>query len=190
MRYIIPILLMLLSVNAGAAAYLGAQYGYSQYGSEITDKYKKPMKLAKRMFVIAKMKKDKRVGDKLVTLFRSDINLLNYVAGQIDVVISMLEYIVEKRKAPNINILYDQLDELKLRVSTIMDIEFDKDAFYDIINEVTKGDMKPKDMIDVLKPLKKHLLEIVGDYTKKYLKSNKLWPGPYFDTKNLIFMYG
>ncbi len=40
MKYLLTIFILLLSLRASASAYLGLQYGYSQYSSDITDKYK------------------------------------------------------------------------------------------------------------------------------------------------------
>jgi hypothetical protein len=157
-----------------------------QYYYETTDKYKKPMKYAKRMFVIALMTLDEKTGEKLVKLFRSDTNLLNYINGQIDLVIAMLT----DQENPPMDVLFNQLEEQKFKISTIMDFDIDQNAFYDVINNIVSNKLSKKDMIYALTKIKKHFSEIIGDNVKKYLKKEKLWPGPHFSKQYLAFVYG
>lgn len=158
----------------------------AQYYIEISKKYKKPMKYAKRMYVISMLKKDNKVGKKLVLLFKSDINLLNNINSNLDTILAMLH----DQENPPMDILYNQLDEQKFRISQITEIELDDEAFYNLINEIVKGKMKKEEIIKILEPVKKHFSDIIGDHVKEYLKKVKLWPGPYFSKDNLEFVYG
>lgn len=158
-----------------------------QYYFEVTSKFKKAMKYAKRMYVVALLKDNKDIGLKLANLFNSDINLLNNINSQVDLVQAVLS---EHRDKAPIEILYNQLEEQKFRLSTILSMDLCHDAFYEIINKIVKGDMKLDEVIATLKEIKKCFSEIVDKHVKKYLKDQDLWPGPYFNPSQLEFVYG
>lgn len=156
------------------------------YYVQATKKYKKPMKYAKRMFVISRLKRDKKIGQKFYELFHSDTNLLNSVNAQLDIVIAMLS----EQKNPPIDILFNQLDEQKFRISKITEFDVGQDGFYDLINQIIKGTMSKKDMIESLTEVRKHYADIISENVLKYLKKKGLWPGPYFSKNNFEFIYG
>jgi hypothetical protein len=158
----------------------------ASYYYEITKKYKKAMKYAKRMFVISLLKNDEKVANKIAKLFKSDINLLNSINSQLDVVISVL---INFKNAP-IEIAYEQLDQQKFRMSTITEFDINREDFYKIINEIISGKLERKDIIDILIKLKKHYSEMIDEKVKSFMKKENLWPGPYFSTTDLEFIYG
>lgn len=158
----------------------------AQYYNEVTDKFKKALKFAKRMFVISLLKKDVKVGIKLIKLFRSDINLLNYINSQIDTIIGVMT----DNTYPPMDTIYNQLDILKFDLSRIIELDINQEHFYDVINKIIKGNMLYSEIIDLLTKIKKEFSSIINDNTKSYLKQQKLWPGPYYKKDNLEFVYG
>lgn len=158
----------------------------TQYYLEVTKKYKKAMKYAKRMYVISLLSGNKKVGIPLVNLFKSDINYLNYINGQVDVVLSIL---VDHEDAP-MKIIMNQLEGLKFDISKITGVKLDKEKFYKQIDDIIEGNKSREEIIKSLSEIKKHYLEIINEEVKKYLKKVKLWPGPYFRKENFAFVYG
>jgi len=158
----------------------------TSYYYEISSKHKNMMKFAKREFVLAMLDDNKDIGVKLTKLFKSDINLLNYVYNQISVVVSILE---TRDDAP-IDVIMRQLEALKFEISRITDLNVNESAFYELIDKIIKGDMTKDSVIEVLKELKEHVLKKINKEVQKYLKSVNLYPGPYVDKKYVEFVYG
>lgn len=156
------------------------------YYNEVTKKYTKPMKFAKRMFVVSLIRNDKNVGLKLAKLFKSDINLLNHINSEIGIVLDMLS----TQDNPPMDVLFNQLDNLKFEASKIIQFNIDTDAFYDLIDRIISGKLTRNEIIDILDQLKEFLSSIIDEQVKKYLKSQKLWPGPYYDKNKFEFIYG
>ena len=138
-----------------------------------TSTYFKPFKLAKRMFALARLLKDKKIAFKIVKLFRSDVGLLNKVLGEVDLILNMYQ----KLKTPPKSLI-NQLDFLKEKLSVIIDVKFNESFVYGTINDIVNKKLTKEQVIKKLEQLHEYLQKIVNRDTILYLKKVKLLPPP------------
>ena len=131
----------------------------------------KPLKMAKRIWSISRLNGDLKTTNKLTPLLRSDGALVGQVISDISLMIDMLE----KLTAPPLNIILPQIDNFKQRLTYSINIPFDEEHAYNIIDNVINTNDNNK-RIKLLKELKKYLQKYVNEYVIKYLKKIKLWP--------------
>jgi hypothetical protein len=156
------------------------------YYYEITKKFtNKKIKYAKRLFVLSLMYNDKKVQCILTKLFHTDANLLNNIVSEINIIIAGFEL-----HNPPIDVLFNQIENLKFRISTLIEFDIDHNLFYQLINKIINdypSKIKIDDIVEILKSIKDKFSIMINDYTHKFLKENGLWPAPkkYLDDKLL-----
>jgi hypothetical protein len=144
----------------------------ASYYAHLTKKYTKPIKYAKRLFVLALMAEDQPLINKLVAFFHTDINKLSHLVSEIDLIAIMFN----NYDSPPKDILLNQLENIKLELSTIIEVDIDLHKIVKILDKSVNGTYTRYQITDSLVSLKEELSEIVSNGTLKYLKQNKLWP--------------
>jgi hypothetical protein len=142
-------------------------------------KYQKPIfynpfKMAKRIWGIARETKNVELLEKLTPLFQSSMARINKIMAEIETIIMMAENI---KSMPWMTIL-KQIDEFKLRLSYIYDIQFDEDKIIRWINGALKHYGNRGKLIHKLSMLYKFLKDIRNEKTKEWLIKNDMWPVP------------
>ena len=142
-------------------------------------KYQKPLfynpfKMAKRIWGIARETKNVELLEKLTPLFQSSMARINKIMAEIETIIMMAEKI---KSMPWMTIL-KQIDEFKLRLSYIYDIQFDEDKIIRWINGALKHHGERNKLIHKLSMLRTFLKDIRNEKTIEWLEKNNLWPVP------------
>jgi hypothetical protein len=142
-------------------------------------KFHKPIKYAKRLFVLSKIFKDKKTGQKLVELWRSPLNVLSSIKSELGV----NKDVLEKVSRPPIKDIKHQVDQMKLKLDRITDIKI-PNVIYGYINKILKTDNK-KLMVEYIEEIENIIKELIDPLIIKYLKAVDLWPAPkkYLDKK-------
>lgn len=150
-------------------------------------KYKNPIKYAKRIFTLASIYNDVKTGEKLVKLWRSPYNILYALKSEIGTLID----IMKKVKKPRYKEIIKQIEEMKFRLSRIIDINIPIELF-DYINNIIKKRSNSKIfIIENLEKMNDIIRELTNNDVIKYLKSVNLYPAPknYLDKKNFYYYY-
>jgi len=139
-----------------------------------------PMKLSKRIFAQAALKKDKAVVEKLIPLLTSDLALLYQVRADAEVIINMLTKLnskLIKQLSPEI---LTELDEFRSRLAGVNLPIYDNAAVDDTISDIVlQGKNNNKQaLIDKLNNLCEYITEILKTNVPKYLKKVGLFPVP------------
>lgn len=127
--------------------------------------HRNSLKLAKRLWNRALWLKDQTTYKRLAPLFQSGINSLNQVAGESEVLRSMLE----RLDRPPMDVILRQIDGFKRRINDVYDAQFDDVPFYELIDETT-GLTDRAQMVANLKDLESGLKEIVEREARNYLR--------------------
>ena len=146
-----------------------AKYYYSKL-----KKFYKPLKYAKRIFSLSQILEDKKTGLKLVKLWRSPLNTV----GSIQAELGTLKDIIMKVKNPPLEDIFHQIDEIKLRLDRIIDIEIPQDIYNEINKLSQKKIRNPEKIAESIEKIETMMKEIVDPLIVEYLKSVKLWPAP------------
>ena len=137
-----------------------------------------PLKMAKRMFSLARFTKNKTLVYKLVPLLSSDINIANQFKTDIATILKVIE------KYPNINraLINNELDNGKFSLSNVLEIpEEILEYINKLLNEVIEG---KNDLLKNLKEVKNIISEIINIVSEKILSERGLLPPP----SNLIII--
>lgn len=158
----------------------------NKYASGI---FRNSLKVAKRLWIVNKLKNEKETLKKLYPLFFSGIASLNQVKEEAIVIIDMLEN-MENTKGTRINrnyklfkpILITQIDEFKKRINDIYDIKFNRDDLFSILNKTinfkTKAELKKglEKFVELCKPIiERDSVKYLND--KKIIKISPRKPG-------------
>lgn len=136
----------------------------------------KPFKGAKRMWGLSRHNFNKQYLYLLTPLFQSGIANINQIASEIDTLISMYE----KLTYLPTDIIQNQIDTFKTRLSNIDDISFDEKYVYLTIDKILSSHERSV-IVKLLKELEKYFKNVVNEKTIEYLKYVRLYPiPPYF----------
>ncbi len=150
-------------------------------------KFKKPFKMAKRMWGIARYKQNTQYLNLLTPLFQSDIALLNQITSDIETIITLIENVSN----PPYEEIMEEIDILKNKLNSFYETKLDNNlilSFLSMINigKVSREEYK-ENIIHILESLKDYFKKIIGIDTINYLKYKNLYPVPsFFTTINLI----
>lgn len=133
----------------------------------------KYFKTVKRMFSLARVKKDYKMLQKLEPLINSNLSLL----GQINADLETIELLYEKAHKLPIKEMLLTMDSISKRLSTIADIKLDYNFLINklsnIKNSLKSGDIDiSSDVIDI----HDYLINVMNKETLQYMKRNKLYP--------------
>lgn len=141
-----------------------------------SDEHKKSMKLAKRMWQLAMYLHYDELLQKLTPLFQSDIGILNQIAGDIEVLMLMLN----KLPNPPMDSIIKEIDEFKGRLGSYQLTKLDDKLIFMLIDDIVGMYRSYKSKIDkslVIKNLtyiQNYLLAIVEAYASSYLINNDI----------------
>ncbi len=134
-------------------------------------------KMSKRLFALAKFKKNNQILDILSPLFNGDLGRIYQIYGDI----GTLEYIVEnEKKLPSENINFE-IDQFRNRLSNLTLSRYleNETKIISVINHMLKLHKLDKvEMLKELRKLREYLDGLLSYYSKEYLEQNKLLPIP------------
>lgn len=131
-----------------------------KYGS---CKNRNSLKLAKRLWNRALFLNDPEIPKILYPLFQSGANSLNQIAGESEVIRMMLQ----KLKNPPIDVLMEQIDNFRRRITDVYDVEFNAEPMYKIIINILQ---RKTDIITGLLELENLLKKAVEVHSRNFLK--------------------
>jgi hypothetical protein len=144
------------------------------------------MKMTKRAWALASSINDKKLLVKLYPLYSSSIGMLYQLSAEIETLILMTNDI-QNNKLP-LNDIINQIDDFKMRLSTIYDLELDEKKMFNLLDEILKDyernnmKMNVKKMVDKLTTLMNDINITIEEETLAFLKKNKLQKiSTYFD---------
>jgi hypothetical protein len=134
------------------------------------------LKLAKRYFSYGRFTKNSVLINKVLPLLNSSIGLAGQLKSEIAVIIKLIEF-THGQHLP-LNIIVNQLDNLKTRLSHVIEINNDTLTMLNELIQKAMDQINPINMIEFLSPIKKMLEELTNQYSLIYLKRVKLAPPP------------
>ena len=136
------------------------------------------MKMTKRAWALASNMNDKKLLVKLYPLYSSSVGMLYQLSAEIETIILMINSI-KKQNLPFSDII-NQIDEFKMRFSTIFDLELDEKKIFNLLDEIINLFEKLNTKINIkkidnnLNILMNYINDVVEEQTKLFLKKNKL----------------
>jgi hypothetical protein len=133
-------------------------------------KHEKPFKALKRVWSLARNKKDLQTLDKLKNIIKSNLSLLS----QINADIETLKLLIEHGSNYDVQFVINQIDKFKDLIAGILDIKIDEKAIYamveNIITQLKSSDPNKEKLVEALDIMHDYLLEIINKETKEYIK--------------------
>lgn len=137
-----------------------------------------PFKMAKRMWSLARITKDKRMMDRLLGLINSDVSFVSQIKTDVEDIKKIIANVTAYPKAA----IIAELDFIKERVSKILDLpEIDAIRMYKLLDNLKKNvasSGKRNRMIDRLEEIKDYFKMYVDKHAEEYLKKAGLLPPP------------
>ena len=144
---------------------------YRSLSKDTTKQMKKNkiFKVIKRLYSNAKMRKDTEMLKFLEPLINSNLSKLASYKGEFETI----QLLLENDIIPTMAIINNQLDSIKFGLDNILDINFDKDEYYQLINKIKDliREKKSKVAIKYIKKIKDKLNNLINKETLEYLKS-------------------
>ena len=137
-------------------------------------------KMAKRMFALAKYKKDNSIIAKLAPMFNTDLGLIYSVMSDIGTLIYLIEH---EKMIPYDRIKY-QIDQFKGRLSNIYSLQkwFSEEPFImeriRFLASMGKRQNRKTLFVSALKEIEGHLQKLLSYYSERMLKNLNLLPIP------------
>lgn len=149
--------------------------------------YLNMMKLAKRLFSLARIRNDKSLLAKIIPILRSDLGLIYLLKSELDVILLAMDKLNYSQLLGLANIMINQIDNIKLKLGSIIEYNITENnlvnLFDKIINHLfqfkkTKNDIHLKDAYKLIKIASTYFKSIVNEETEKKLVAVKLYPPP------------
>lgn len=140
------------------------------YNNPTVNKY---MKLAKRLWLYAVMKKNKKIMYNLYPLFSSGASKMYQIIGEIDTIKS----IIRKIDKPNYSTIFNNIEDWKTRLGTVMSDILPIQVAYHIYNRINDIITHKNDIDNLLYGLDElhdKLNQYVNRYVKLYFKRNRI----------------
>lgn len=138
--------------------------------------YYSPFKMIKRMYSLGRNTRDDRLLEKILPFISSNTSLLYQIKSEIDTII----LVMEKMKSYPKKTIEKQLDNAKLRISTVLELSQEDletiNAYIDGVNNPSSGKFEK---IELLTQLKKYIIAHINYQTIKYLEKVGMNPPPY-----------
>lgn len=137
--------------------------------------YYSPFKMAKRIYSLSRNKHDDETLRKIIPLVTGDISLLYQIKSEIEVLLRIYEI----NKTPPIKTIFKELDQMKGRISTVLDLdEKQQIEIFKIIDNINKTKINSKKVL-LLENLNDNLLKpVINSHTIEYLESIGFNPPP------------
>lgn len=141
-----------------------------------SDYYYSPFKMVKRLYSLARHNRNEELLYKIIPFVSSNISLLYQIKSEVDTLILILK----KLKVPPMITINKQLDGMKNRLASIIEIETeDLENYNEFINKIIKT-KKSDEKIEMLERLNKSFKKKINYDTIKYLEKIELNPPPYY----------
>lgn len=142
-----------------------------KYSNRSVNKY---MKLAKRLWVYAVLKKNTKIMEALYPLFSSSASKMYQITGEIETIVNILEHV----RHPLLSSIKANIEDWKTRLGTVMSDTLPTDiadGIYRKINTIIKRLNDNKTFaITQLEELSDILVIYINKYSKRYLNKHKL----------------
>lgn len=139
-----------------------------------SDMFYSPFKMVKRLYSLARHNNDKILLHKIIPFVSANASLLYQIKSEIDTILLVLE----RMKSFPKKLIENELDEEKLRISTILELSREELLqINDLINKINKTKRK-HDKMSLLKNLKKLIVAHINALTINYLEKVGLNPPP------------
>ncbi len=131
------------------------------YGSK---SHRNSLKFAKRIWTLCSYINETETMRKLYPLFVSGAGILNQINSEIEVLVNLLE----KIPRPPIDLIKEQIDRFKFRISQVYEFDLNEKVVNRLIDEILDTNNKSK-MIENLEKIVKHLKKYIESYSNFYL---------------------
>jgi hypothetical protein len=129
------------------------------------------LKMAKRMFSLAKYNNRIAILEKLSELFTGDVGRLYMVYGDIGTILSLFDM----GEHPSNKKIDFEIDQFKRRLSNIVLEKYihKEHHIFDLIDKLVSTDKNTQELLEQIKDI---LYDLISYYAKQYLKKHKLMP--------------
>jgi hypothetical protein len=127
-------------------------------------------KMLKRIFIIAKIRKDNKLLETLTKLFNSNVGLMYKLRGDIQTLIDLLDAGYTQKDI--IKKIQNELQDIKGQMAKVYQFELNNTLYGDI--DVASKVNAPKELQSKLEDINKRILEIVNNQASKFIRSNKI----------------
>lgn len=137
-------------------------------------------KMAKRMFALAKYKKDNAIVAKLAPIFNTDLGLIYSVMSDIGTLIYLVEH---EKQIPYERIKY-QIDQFKARLANVYSLQkwFAEEPFINdrirFLSEMGQRRNRKEIYVATLQQIEEHLQKLLSYYAERMLRNLHLLPIP------------
>jgi len=137
-------------------------------------------KMAKRMFALAKYKKDNKIIAKLAPMFNTDLGLIYSVMSDIGTLIYLIEH---EKHIPYDRIKY-QIDQFKARLANVYSLQkwFSEEPFINerikLLTDMGQRRNRKEIYMTTLQQIEEHLQKLLSYYAEKMLRNLQLLPIP------------
>ncbi len=139
-----------------------------------SDMFYSPFKMIKRMYSLARHNQDVELLNKVIPFVSSNTSMLYQIKSEIDTII----LIIEKMKSFPKKLIFNQLDNAKIRLATVLELsDDDLETINNLIDDINLEENK-KEKIPLLKNLKKYIVAHINLQTISYLQKVGLNPPP------------
>jgi hypothetical protein len=143
----------------------------------------KTFKAIKRIYANARLRKDIKTIRKIEKLLVSNVSKLSSIGSDI----STISLLIELKKKIDIEFTIDELQRMKDKLGTILDLKINDNKFYQtldkICDELKNVGKNRKKILTKLGALKDVITHITTGATKQFLKSKKIKSFDYFGKK-------
>jgi len=144
------------------------KHDIQKYSSE---EFFNPMKVLKRMWVLARIRDDKEMLRKISPIFNSDVSIIYQVVGDIATLIDMIKKIPD----PPYDYFYNEISTFKDRLS-VVNLDFDEAEIFDLIDVITNNMITGDSLIIYLQKMNDILKKYLNAYTITYANKRKIFP--------------
>lgn len=152
----------------------------------------KPFKATKRMYSLARAYRDEKMTKKLLPLLNSDVGILYQIRSEIET-IALLFKRVKNIPKDSIDLITNQIDNFKPRLSYVYTINYDYKKIFELIDLIVANINKytVETIIEKIEEIMNILKPKIDNYAIKYLESNDLIPPPveYLPEENIVTVY-
>lgn len=139
-----------------------------------SDFYYSPFKMIKRIYSLSRNVQDTVTLEKIIPFVSSNVSLLYQIRSEVDTI----ELIISKYKNPSPTSIYNQLDNMKLRLSTVLELSDDDLEELNNLIDAAKMNKDKTKKIALLKEIKDKLKIVINYETINYLEKVGLNPPP------------
>lgn len=148
--------------------------------------YFNPLKMLKRMWSLARYRKDYTILYVITPFLRSEVGLL----GQIKSELETIQLMIERLRKPPLAKLINQVDSMRNRLANVVEVDFDEKLVDETIKKLveTYKKINKKTIIEILESIKRYLSKIINKYAINFIHEHNYPPRDYLPEE--IILYG